>query len=123
MELSTLLKVKGVLTVSLGAIFLFFAAELVAAMGGELNEAGVIMGQLFGLLAMAVGWGMVVGDHAAPAGSEALAVVVTDTVAMTLLVVATNKGVLGAPALVLAAVYAGSALLYLYFYFMARKAR
>jgi hypothetical protein len=123
MELSTLLKAKGVLTVALGAIFLFFAAELVAAMGGELNEAGVIMGQLFGLLAMAVGWGMVVGSHAAPAGSEALAVVVTDTVAMTLLVVATNKGVLGAPALVLAAVYAGSALLYLYCYFMGRKAR
>jgi hypothetical protein len=122
MELSTLLKVKGVLTVSLGAIFLFFAAELVAAMGGELNEAGVIMGQLFGLVAMAVGWGMVVGGHVAPSGSEALAVVLTDTVAMTLLVVATNKGVLGAPALVLAAVYAGSALLYLYFYFMGRKA-
>jgi hypothetical protein len=123
MELSTLLKVKGCLTVALGALFLIFAPQLVAGMGGELNAAGVIMGQLFGLLAISVGWGMVVGDHAAPAGSEALTVVLSDTVAMLLLVVATNQGVLGAPALVLAAVYAGSAMLYLYFYFLGRRAR
>jgi hypothetical protein len=123
MELSTLLKVKGCLTVALGALFLIFAPQLVAGMGGELNAAGVIMGQLFGLLAISVGWGMVVGDHAAPAGSEALTVVLSDAVAMSLLVIATNQGVLGAPALVLAAVYAGSAMLYLYFYFLGRRAR
>jgi hypothetical protein len=123
MELSTLLKVKGCLTVALGALFLILAPQLVAGMGGELNAAGVIMGQLFGLLAISVGWGMVVGDHAAPAGSEALTVVLSDAVAMLLLVIATNQGVLGAPALVLAAVYAGSAMLYLYFYFLGRRAR
>jgi hypothetical protein len=123
MELSTLLKVKGCLTVALGALFLILAPQLVAGMGGELNAAGVIMGQLFGLLAISVGWGMVVGDHAAPAGSEALTVVLSDAVAMSLLVIATNQGVLGAPALVLAAVYAGSAMLYLYFYFLGRRAR
>jgi hypothetical protein len=94
-----------------------------SAMGGELNDAGTIMAQLFGLIAMAIGWGMVVSDHPAPASTEALAVVLTDTVAVCLLVLATSKGVFGVPGYGLAAVYAGSAMLYLYFYFYSRNAR
>ena len=93
MEITLLIKVKAWLTVALGAVFLFFSAQLMSAMGGELNDAGTIMAQLFGLVAMAVGWGMVVSDHSAPGGSEALAVVSSDTVAMLLLILATDKGV------------------------------
>ncbi len=120
MALSTLVKLKGWLTVVLGVLFLFFASELLAGMGGELSGAGIIMSQLFGLIAIAVGWGMVVGEHAVPMGSEALIVVFTDAVAMSLLIIASNEGVLASPALVFAAVYAGSACLYLYFYFRGR---
>ena len=81
------------------------------------------MAQLFGLVAMAVGWGMLVSDHPAPAGSEALAVVLSDTVAMLLLISATNAGVFSALGYGLAAIYAGSTVLYLYFYFYSRGAQ
>ena len=123
MSITLLIKTKAWLTVALGAVFLFFPALLMSAMGGELNDAGTIMAQLFGLIAMSIGWGMVASDHPAPAGTEALAVVLTDSVAVCLLVLATNKGVFTGPGYGLAAVYAGSAMLYLYFYFYGRDAQ
>ena len=81
MSITFLIKSKAWLTVALGAAFLIFPTPLMSAMGGELNDAGIIMAQLFGLIAMSIGWGMVVADHPAPAGTEALAVVLSDTVA------------------------------------------
>ena len=122
MEVSLLIKAKGWLTVALDSIFFFFSAQLMSAMDGVLNDAGTIMAQLFGLMAMAVGWGMIVSDHSAPAGVEALAVVLTDAAATFLLMSATLKGVFGGLGYGLAAVYAGSAILYLYFYLLSRSA-
>jgi hypothetical protein len=121
MKKAAIFKIKAWLTVALGALFLFFSAQVMTIMGGELNSAGTVITQLFGLVLMAAGWGMVVSGDSVPGGSEALAVVLTDSTAMLILVMATSKGVFGGPGYALAAVYAGSAMLYLYFYLSSRR--
>jgi hypothetical protein len=123
MSITLLIKAKAWLTIALGSVFLFLPAQLMSAMGGELTDAGTIMAQLFGLIAMAIGWGMLVSGHPAPVGTDALAVVLTDSVAVYLLILATNRGVFAGPGYGLAAVYAGSAVLYLYFYMYDRNAQ
>lgn len=92
MENAAIFKIKAWLTIALGALFLFFPAQVVTIMGGELNSAGTVITQLFGLVLMAAGWGMAVSGDNVPGGSEALVVVLTDSTAMLLLVMATNKG-------------------------------
>ena len=121
MEITLLIKTKAWLTVALGAAFLIIPNPLISAMGGTLNDVGTIMAQLFGLVAISAGWGMAVSNHPAPAGSEALVVAASDVIALGLLVMAAGKGVLGGPAYGLAAVYAGSAALYFYFYLYSRR--
>lgn len=120
-SISLLLKTKGWLTIALGVAFLLLPHQLMAALGAEMNHAGIVMVRLFGLLAIAAAWGMVLSGHVAPAGSEALATVALDIAAMTVLVMATNDGVFGSLAYAFAAVYGVSSGLYLYFYFYHRR--
>ena len=122
MAITLLVKAKGWLTIVLGAVFLMLPSQLMSVMGAEITDAGIVMAQLFGLLAIAVAWGMVLPRHSVAAGSEALAVVLADTAAMALLISATNKAVFSGLGYALAAVYAVSALLYLYLFFYHRGA-
>lgn len=121
MDISLLVKLKGWLTIALGALFLLLPNQLMSAFGAELTDAGIVLARLFGLLAIAAAWGMVVSGHSVPAGSEALAVVFTDITAMTLLILASNSEVFSGLGYALAAVYAISSMLYLYFFFYHRS--
>jgi hypothetical protein len=118
MEPVVLIQIKAWLTLAVGALFLLQSTQVVTAMGGKLHDAGVVMAQLFGLVLLAVGWGMVVSPGKVPAGSEALALVASDIAALVLLVLATRRGVFGSLGYGLAAVYAASAMMFLYLYFL-----
>ena len=50
MEPVVLIQIKAWLTLGVGALFLLQSARLVTAMGGKLDDAGVVMAQLFGSL-------------------------------------------------------------------------
>ena len=111
-----LVKIKGWLTLVAGVLFVFIPVQVVAIMGGELGDAGMIFAQLFGLVLLALGWVMAFTPHAVPSGSEALSYAGTDMAAIVLLVLAVNRGVFGPLGFALAAVYALSACLFIYCY-------
>tara|TARA_R100001039_G_C1852804_1_gene113792 strand:- start:475 stop:867 length:393 start_codon:yes stop_codon:yes gene_type:complete len=123
MKISQLIVVKAWLTIGLGLLFLCLPAQLFSWLGGDLGAAGTVMAQLFGLLAIAVGWGMRGASKTPPAGTEALTVALCDSLAVLLLVLATSRGVFAAQGYILAAVYVGSAVLYLFLFFGARSAQ
>ena len=114
MNLSLVLKIKGVVTVLAGLLFALAPTQLLSSLGSDLGSAGALMTQLFGLILIAVGWALVVSPTAVAAGSTSLVFAITDSVAVVLLAMSVNSGLLGALGYGLAAVYAVSAIIFSY---------
>ena len=116
MNLSLVLKIKGVVTVLAGLLFALVPTQLLSSLGSDLGSAGTLMTQLFGLILIAVGWALVVSPTAVAAGSTSLIFATTDAVAVVLLAMSVNSGLLEALGYGLAAVYAVSAAVFTYYY-------
>jgi|TARA_E500000305_G_C4029663_1_gene244250 hypothetical protein len=118
---SVLVRCKAWLTIVVGLAFLLLPVQVFVLLGADLVGAGQIMTQLFGLLAIAVGYGMLQPGHPLPAGREALVTACSDIVAVFLLINAVGRDVFGALGYLLVAVYLVSALLYLYLCVVAKN--
>jgi len=115
MNLRLIIKIKGWVTVLAGAVFAL-APQTYAniILGVNFAEPGIVMAQLFGLLAIAAGWTIVASPLEVTSGSKAIGFAITDLLAVALLLVAINKGVFGLLTLSLVAVYLISAVVFIY---------
>lgn len=113
-NLNTLLKIKGWVTISAGFIFVFFQTPYSALiLGTEFNEPGIIFNQLFGLMLIAVGWALTSSPNAFITGSKALVFSITDLIASAILIWAIQQKIFAPLTLSLVAIYLVSALIFI----------
>lgn len=110
MKHTLFVKPKGLLTMGVGLIFLLAPGWVMSLLGADMNAAGILLARLFGLLALGMGWSMlIVDDDFRYSAKEAFNYVIWDVVGIVLVIMAVRAGVLGSLGYALAAVYLISA--------------
>jgi hypothetical protein len=117
MTLSLLIKIKGWVTAGAGIVFLIVPLQFFSiVMDASLGDAGVTITRLFGLVLMALGWGLAIYPNNITAGSMSLVIALTDILAVVLLLWSINMEVFGVFGYELVLLYALSAVLFIFKY-------